>query len=79
MCTFWRCPLIFMATDRHVFTGEECFLIFLHHMKKGVPFTDMARHPFGGDPRRYSSMFDLMVDHLYFTSYYVRLQDRSLT
>ena len=29
----------------------------------------MARHTFGGDPRRFSEMFNLMVDHLYFTFY----------
>ena len=36
---------------------------------KGVPFTEMARHTFGGDPRYYSWMFEFMTDHLYFLFY----------
>jgi hypothetical protein len=34
-----------------VFTGEECFLVWLYHMTKGVPFTKMACFVFGRDPR----------------------------
>ena len=29
----------------------------------------MAHSIFGGDPRRLSQMFDVMIDHLYFTFY----------
>ena len=65
----WRCPDVLRTSDRHVFTGEECFIIFLFHMIKGTPFTEMARHTFGGDPRYLSNMFELMIDHLYMTFY----------
>ena len=51
------------------FAGETCFIIFLFHIRKGVPFTEMARHTFGGDPSRMTKMFDLIVDQLpYFTT-----------
>ena len=65
----WRVPDLFRTPSRHVFRGEECFIIFLYHIVKGVPFTEMARHTFGGDPRYFSQMFDEMVNHLYFTFY----------
>jgi hypothetical protein len=66
-CLFiaWRIPESFCNTSNHIFGGEECFIIFLYHLMKGSPFTEMARHVFGGDPRHMSSMFDLMVNHLY--------------
>ena len=57
------------ASSRHVFGGEECFIIMMYHLIKGVPFTAMARL-FGGDPRYFSWMFDMMVDHLYNTFYH---------
>eukprot|EP00956_Cyclotella_meneghiniana_P018837 scaffold31724_cov60-Cyclotella_meneghiniana.AAC.5 len=53
----------------HVFGGEECFIISLYHMIKGAPFTEMSRTVFGGDPRYFSTMFDIMIDHLYLTFY----------
>ena len=66
----WRVPLVFRnSTQGSTSLGEECFLVFLFHLIKGVPFTEMARHTFGGDPRRFSSMFDHMEEHLYFTFY----------
>ena len=65
----WRIPATFQDSSHHVFRGEECFLITLYHMVKGVPFTAMARHTFGGDPRRMSDMFRLTINHLYFTFY----------
>ena len=65
----WRTPDTFRTSSGSVFGGEKCFLIMLLHMIKGTPFTDMARHTFGGDPRRMLDMFDLMIGHLYFTFY----------
>ena len=65
----WRIPDLFRSPYRNVFQGEECFIIFLYYITKGVPFTEMARHTFGGDPRYFSQMFDEMVNHLYFTFY----------
>lgn len=67
--THLRIPETFRGTYRHIYNGEECFIIFLHHMIKGAPFTEMARHTFGGDPRPFSKMCDLMIDHLYITFY----------
>jgi hypothetical protein len=72
-----RVPENFTTSSHHVYTGEECFIIFLYHMNKGVPFTDMARYPFGGDPRRFSEMKELMIDHLYMTFYH-KISGRSL-
>ena len=66
----WRIPTELRTSHREVFTGEECFIIFMTHLLKGRPYTEMARHTFGGDPREFSKMFNLMVDHLYFTFYY---------
>ena len=40
----------------------------MFHLTKGSPFTDMSR-TFGGDPRDYSIMHDLMIRHLYYTFY----------
>ena len=64
-----RIPHRFHDTDRHIFTGEECFLIYLFHVRKGMAFTEMARHVFGGDPRRFSAIFDLVNEHLYMKFY----------
>jgi len=66
----WRVPTTFRTTSGKVYGGEECFLVMLFHFIKGTPFTQMARLTFGGDPRRLSEMFDLMIDHLYFTFYH---------
>lgn len=67
--TMWRCPEFFQKKQSSPFSGETCMIIFLYHLKKGVPFTRMARQPFGGDPRYMSTMFDHVVEHLYFTFY----------
>ena len=56
-------------SSRHVYQGEECFLVMLFHLNKGTPYTAMVRSIFGGGPRRLSQMFDIMIDHLYFTFY----------
>jgi DDE superfamily endonuclease len=52
-----------------VYSGEECFLVWLYHMTKGSPFTEMARFVFGGDPRRLSEMNDLYIHQVYNTFY----------
>jgi hypothetical protein len=66
----WRIPESLCNRSNHIFGGEECFIIFLyHHLMKGVPFTEMAHHVFGGDPQYMSSMFDLIVNHLYIHFY----------
>jgi hypothetical protein len=44
-------------------------MVYLYHLTKGTPFTEMARFVFGGDPRRLSEMNDLFINHLYFTFY----------
>jgi hypothetical protein len=67
--TSWRIPSILTTSDRHSYGGEECFIITLFHMIKGTPFTEMARHTFGGDPRCLSRMYQVMIDHLYLTFY----------
>ena len=72
----WRVP----AEFRHqtsVWNGEECFIIFLYRIRQGTPCTHMARHTFGGDPRRFSPMFDVMLDHLYKT-FYNKISGRSM-
>ena len=73
----WRIPETFTSPDRHVYTGEECFIIWLYHIQQGEPFTTMARSFFGGDPRSFTNMFDLMTRHLYFT-FYNKISGRSL-
>ena len=65
----WRIPHTFRTPSRHVFQGEECFIIFLHHICTGKPFTYMAHDDFGGDPRDFSKMFDQMTYHLYYHFY----------
>lgn len=66
----WRIPDHFRSRFRHVFTGEECFLVYLFHLFRGTPFTEMARHKFGGNPRYFTYMFNAMNDHLYVTFYH---------
>ena len=68
----WRIPDRMRAPrSRHTYEGEECFLIFLYHLERGIPFTTMAgERAFGGDPRDMSKMFAAMVDHLYETFYH---------
>jgi hypothetical protein len=46
-----RVPDSFTSPMGQVYGGEECFLIYLYHLMKGTPFTEMARFVFGGDPR----------------------------
>lgn len=65
----WRIPPTFTSSSRHVYAGEEAFIIFLYHIEQGEPFTKMARDKFGGDPRSFSKMSDAMIDYLYYTFY----------
>uniref|UniRef100_A0A7S2PXA2 DDE Tnp4 domain-containing protein n=1 Tax=Skeletonema marinoi TaxID=267567 RepID=A0A7S2PXA2_9STRA len=66
----WRIPQHFRArSSRHRFEGEACFIIFMYHMIKGSPFTEMSLI-FGGDPRKMSPMFEAMVNHMYETFYH---------
>jgi hypothetical protein len=51
--------------DGAVFTGEECFLMWLYHMTKGVPFTKMACFVFGGDLRRRSEINEEFISYAY--------------
>ncbi len=60
-----------------MFGGEECFIVFLHHMIQGKSFTSMARELFWGDPRNLSKMFDAMNDHLY-NLFYNKISGTSL-
>jgi hypothetical protein len=64
-----RVPQTFVLSTRKIYEGEECFLVYLYHLTKGTPFTEMARFIFGGDPRRLSEMNNLFINHLYFTFY----------
>lgn len=65
----WRIPIRFRnPSNRQIFDGEECFIIMMYHIIKGTPYTDMS-DTFGGDPRDFSIMFDLMIRHLYYTFY----------
>ena len=64
-----RVPKTFIVTTGRIHEGEECFMVYLYHLTKGTPFTEMARFVFGGDPRRLSEMNDLLINHLYFTFY----------
>ena len=64
-----RVSQTFVVTTGKIYKGEECFLVYLYHLTKGTPFTEMARFIFGGDPRRLSEMNNLFINHLYFTFY----------
>jgi hypothetical protein len=59
-----------MARHGHFFAGEESFIVFLYEIRHGHTYTHMARHVFGGDPRRLSDMIRAMTEHLYTTFYH---------
>ncbi len=42
-----RVPNSFTLPTGQVYGGEEFFLIYLYHLTKGTPFTEMARFVFG--------------------------------
>ncbi len=58
-----RVPSTFTTPTGLVYTGEECFMIYLYHVINGSPFTEMARFIFGGDPRRLSEANILFINH----------------
>lgn len=60
---------VFRTPTGAMYTGEECFLIYLYHVIKGMPFTEMARYVFGGDPRRLSDANKLFINYGYNTFY----------
>ena len=64
-----RIPDTFTHTNRAVYAGEECFVVWLYHMTKGAPFTEMARFVFCGDPHRLSKMNNLFISYAYNTFY----------
>ena len=74
----WRIPNEMRAPrSGHVYIGEECFITYLFRLMRGIHFTTMARTYFGGDPRRMSKMFEITVNHIYFT-FYNKISDTSL-
>ena len=72
-----RLPRTFTTPTGVVYTGEECFLVYLYHVIKGSHFTEMARFVFGGDPRRLSEANMLFVNHGY-TTFYNKISGTSL-
>jgi len=60
-----------------IFSGEECFLVYLYHSTKGASFMEMARFVFGGDPCRLSEMNYLFISHAYY-SFYNKISGSSL-
>ena len=72
-----RVPPTFRTATGVLFTGEECFLIYLYHAIKGSPFTEMARFVFGGDPRRLSEANSLFIEHVY-NKFYHKISGKSL-
>ncbi len=67
-----RVPPTFAATTGQIYGGEECFFVYLYHLMKGTPFTEMARFVFGGDPRRLSEMNFIFISYciIHFTIRY---------
>jgi hypothetical protein len=58
-----------MSPTGQIYGGEECFLIYLYHLTKGMPFMEMARFVFGGDSRHLLEMNTLFIYHCYTTFY----------
>jgi hypothetical protein len=48
---------------RKVYGGEECFLVYLYHLKKDMLFTEMAQFIFGGDPCHLSEMNSTFINY----------------
>ncbi len=64
-----RVPQSFMLPTGQIYGGGECFLVYLYHLTKGTPCTEMARFVFGGDPCRLLEMNILFINHGYTTFY----------
>jgi hypothetical protein len=62
-----RVPSTFTTPTGSVYTGEECFMIYLYHVNKGSPFTEMARFIFRGDPCCLLEANILFINHGYNT------------
>jgi hypothetical protein len=59
-------------------SSDQVFVVTLFHLVKGTPYTKMAWHTFDGDPRDFSKMYDLMINHLYF-NFFHKISGRSLS
>ena len=78
LLVYWRVPetLVFL-TSRHVCTGEEAMLLYLHFLAHGNTYRIM-QETFGDDgPRRYGPMIHAFVHHLY-TNFYHKISGNSL-
>ena len=72
----WRIPDMFTEANNR-FTGEEAMLIFLFHIRHATPFTQMAEHTFGGDPRLFTHYIRAILRHLY-SNFYHKISGDSL-
>ena len=52
--------------------------MWLYHMTKGAPFTEMACFVFGGDPRRLSEINDEFISYAY-NKFYNKISGTSLS
>jgi hypothetical protein len=65
----WRLPETITYPLRATFTGEQCIIRYLYHIRTGATKLQMAR-VFGGDPRKFTYVLRLMTDHLYANFYH---------
>ena len=66
----WRVPREFHMEGRYTFEAEECMLLYLTDIRKGEPYTELAKKTFGGDPREFTYMVRAFTNHLYETFYH---------
>jgi hypothetical protein len=64
-------------TNGAVYTKEECFVVWLYHIIKGAPFTEMACFVFGRDSRQLSEMNDVFISYAY-NAFYNKISGTSL-
>ena len=74
--THWRLPETFRQANNR-FTGEEAMLVFLFHIRSAMPYTQMAEHTFGGDPRVFTHFVRAILTHLY-SNFYHKISGDSL-
>jgi len=62
-----RLPQQLTTPDRRgfSFTGEEAFLISLHHLRNGQPFAQLSEEKFGGDPRLHTHCVREFINHVH--------------
>jgi hypothetical protein len=72
----WRLPQTMTYPTRATFTGEQCMIRYLYHIRKGATKLQMARQ-FGGDPRTFTYVMRLMTNHLY-TNFYHKISGNSM-